>query len=596
MQRLPDSKTQRNLWLALVILGALFLVCFAFSRRAEAQGVAPSGGGAPVDTSNFVLRVDSATPRYAVAPETHAAWSLGEAVGTAAVVETTGTYQATSVTGTPTTTPSPFPGTPARSFDGTSGLEVTASAASAALIRDGDFTIGLTVRRNTDISSAGTLFAVGQRGGAASGTLFTVHQESNAIYLGYGRTTNTITNLNAVTASHASTAKWTSFVFTRSGSAFRLYVNGVLAASTTASGLDSVMPTLASITDPVFMFAMGAKGKAKAAISNVWVEAGARTADEVLARYMGARVQTPNAAYGVHGMHATVDGLSLLTSDGSPDSGAIVRLGTIGTLSSTDYKLMSILGSGGAEKLYLDFNGNVLPATNDALNLGSSSLRFSGAYISTLRTQALQDTNSNPRVSTATSSNNTYTAQASSGATAIAHRFGNGAALTDPGAKIAAFYSDNLTTERAFIDKDGGARFNGASVIESDTTPLVLKTKSGGATPVMLSIGGSTTTASAGNFMVNAYGSIYTQGNILTVDAYNGKVGINSSNPAGYAELFTVAGSMKVLSGVSMGVTSLGTCDATNRGMQKVLLDDAAGDTAYFCRRAAGGTFAWTAM
>jgi hypothetical protein len=44
------------------------------------------------------------------------------------------------------------------------------------------------------------------------------------------------------------------------------------------------------------------------------------------------------------------------------------------------------------------------------------------------------------------------------GASAIGVRIGNQNALTTSGAKIAAFYSDNGTTERAWIDKDGHIR------------------------------------------------------------------------------------------------------------------------------------------
>lgn len=47
------------------------------------------------------------------------------------------------------------------------------------------------------------------------------------------------------------------------------------------------------------------------------------------------------------------------------------------------------------------------------------------------------------------------------GASAVALKFSNASALTTSGAKIASFYSDNGVTEKAFIDKDGGATFSG---------------------------------------------------------------------------------------------------------------------------------------
>jgi hypothetical protein len=49
----------------------------------------------------------------------------------------------------------------------------------------------------------------------------------------------------------------------------------------------------------------------------------------------------------------------------------------------------------------------------------------------------------------------TYRSQITDGATAIAHKLSNATALNTTGAKIVSFFSDDLFTERAFIDKDG---------------------------------------------------------------------------------------------------------------------------------------------
>ena len=53
------------------------------------------------------------------------------------------------------------------------------------------------------------------------------------------------------------------------------------------------------------------------------------------------------------------------------------------------------------------------------------------------------------------------------GATAIAIHFTSSYSLVTAGAKIASFYSDNKTTERAYIDKDGYIGINQDPVVAS---------------------------------------------------------------------------------------------------------------------------------
>ncbi|MFA4906276.1 MAG: tail fiber domain-containing protein [Candidatus Margulisiibacteriota bacterium] len=82
----------------------------------------------------------------------------------------------------------------------------------------------------------------------------------------------------------------------------------------------------------------------------------------------------------------------------------------------------------------------------------------------------------------ATSGNpGTLRGQVADGGTAIATKFGNAAALTTAGAKIVSFYSDNLSTEKAYIDKDGTVVSSGLvkgvsleSTVATGTAPLTV--------------------------------------------------------------------------------------------------------------------------
>ncbi len=95
-------------------------------------------------------------------------------------------------------------------------------------------------------------------------------------------------------------------------------------------------------------------------------------------------------------------------------------------------KLVSIQNNG-TEKAYIDKDGGFYGASNIVSGLSVYGARF--------------------YASTATSA--IISGQAVNGATAIAHKIGNLNALTTTGAKIASFYSDNFSTEKAYIDKDG---------------------------------------------------------------------------------------------------------------------------------------------
>lgn len=112
------------------------------------------------------------------------------------------------------------------------------------------------------------------------------------------------------------------------------------------------------------------------------------------------------------------------------------------------------------EKLEVEGNvkatGDVFPSTNGADLCGRSTNRWASVF-----TNDLRDGNNVTRFLLPGAAENRYTSAVASSATAIAHRFYCATGITTAGAKLAAWFSDNGTTERANIDKDGRGTFNG---------------------------------------------------------------------------------------------------------------------------------------
>jgi hypothetical protein len=101
-------------------------------------------------------------------------------------------------------------------------------------------------------------------------------------------------------------------------------------------------------------------------------------------------------------------------------------------------------------KLSINKDGGLLPADNSG-NLGATGNRFTRAYLVT----GITDQNGADRYQLAANSLNTYRGAVADGSTAVAHQFGNTIALANATASIANFYSDNMTSLKLSILRDG---------------------------------------------------------------------------------------------------------------------------------------------
>lgn len=103
------------------------------------------------------------------------------------------------------------------------------------------------------------------------------------------------------------------------------------------------------------------------------------------------------------------------------------------------------------------FGYNLWPGSNGIASLGGGARAWAYLYLTqTVIGKGLAGPSGERRMDFAndTDSTNIVGGQAN-GASAIAIKVGNSAALSTSGAKIVSLYSDNLSTERAFFDKDG---------------------------------------------------------------------------------------------------------------------------------------------
>jgi hypothetical protein len=159
--------------------------------------------------------------------------------------------------------------------------------------------------------------------------------------------------------------------------------------------------------------------------------------------------------------------LTSTMADGSTAVG--VAIDTTGNWSNGTAKLLSIRRAG-TERVYFDRSGQFMPASG-GLNIGSSgALTWNSVF-----TNALADSGGIGRVNIFNNSDTTIKGTTADGSTAVAVKFGNYNTLTTFGAKIAVFYGDNITTEKMYIDKDGGlgigrAGGSGGGTIDSAST------------------------------------------------------------------------------------------------------------------------------
>lgn len=105
-------------------------------------------------------------------------------------------------------------------------------------------------------------------------------------------------------------------------------------------------------------------------------------------------------------------------------------------------KLVSITNNG-SEKCYVNYDGSVIAGPS---GVGNLSAKFHGDEQNVARISMFVFTNQAAIH---------YSGRCGDAADSVAHRFGNATSLTTSGAQIAAFYSDSITTKKAFIDKDG---------------------------------------------------------------------------------------------------------------------------------------------
>ena len=163
--------------------------------------------------------------------------------------------------------------------------------------------------------------------------------------------------------------------------------------------------------------------------------------------YTGGSGQLAVASNGVNraifsGNTLSIDAINTLTSVSmnivgraltGPTAVGII-LDTLNELNTSGAKVLSIRNAG-VEKAYIDKDGDFVTGGTITVNGGAldvNSIYPTGATFFTIY------------------------GNIADGATAVGTKIGNIYALTIAGAKIASFYSDNVATEEAYIDKDGG--------------------------------------------------------------------------------------------------------------------------------------------
>jgi polygalacturonase len=144
-------------------------------------------------------------------------------------------------------------------------------------------------------------------------------------------------------------------------------------------------------------------------------------------------------------------GDSLLLRGRQADGGSAVStiIDSLVSLTTAGAKLVSVRNNT-VEKLYVDKDGNIAAATDVGASLGVQARRWDNAFIRYFR-----DDNNNLRIHGFGASDQPGTLLGAVTGASTALKFGNTTSLSTAGAKIASFYSDNVTTEKLYVDKDG---------------------------------------------------------------------------------------------------------------------------------------------
>lgn len=180
---------------------------------------------------------------------------------------------------------------------------------------------------------------------------------------------------------------------------------------------------------------------------------------------IGNNAGTQSAAIDLHGATTYTDyAARLYRAAGDNGATQLTHRGT-GQLQITTIDAAAIsFATSNATRLSITADGHLVPSTSAVSNLGAAGNRWATGFILALTDSSVT------RLGFGGSTNpNDYRGTVVDGATAIAHRIGNANALATAGAKIAAFYSDNLTTEKASIDKDGKGTFAGGAHLTGGT-------------------------------------------------------------------------------------------------------------------------------
>jgi hypothetical protein len=131
---------------------------------------------------------------------------------------------------------------------------------------------------------------------------------------------------------------------------------------------------------------------------------------------------------------------------------------------------------------------SLLPAIDEAINLGSASKRF--AY---LFATGIKDGNNLLRLAAGGGQGNAYLSNVLDSGAAVAHTFNTDTTFSTSGAKLASF--KNNGTEKAYFEKDGSLRIDGGFV----TAALGFGNSGNGAVQGMSWSGSNTAIAAAGD-------------------------------------------------------------------------------------------------
>jgi len=287
-------------------------------------------------------------------------------------------------------------------------------------------------------------------------------------------------------------------------------------------------------------------------------------------------------------------------------SGATDGATTIGTIINT-YAAYSTLGAklvsfqtNSVEKAYIDKDGGIsfpgIATGANALTLVNGARLLLGGQTISGDATWIYPGNACYAPLVASGANGFQTVGAISGSikgnvadggTAIGLKIGNANALSTAGAKICSFYSDNFTSEKAYIDKDG--RFFSAGFGTIGQAQYILLGHDGVTSIGMANVNNATNTirgsiANAANAVVHKLSS---QNAMTTAGA---KL-LSVYSDYGTTEVLSIGKDGDIRVG---GIDALPGASVTYRGSIWVVQGaPGAADTAYICLKTAANSYSW---